>query len=78
MTHRIVLTDIAQPMFIRANKYIMEKYRHEFVGLQGGAEQGRLLRELWYKEYSAKIIGNWEAVEFEEDKKFTLYLIKWG
>jgi len=79
MTQQLIyLNESRQPAFIRANKHILEKYKQEFAALPNSKARSNRLKELWYKEYSATIIGDWEAVSFDDTKKYTYYLLRWG
>ena len=74
----IDLTEQAQPVFIRANRYIIDKYKTVIRSTPSGDAQTQLLKDLWYKEYGARVEGSFDTLVFENEKKLTLFLLKWN
>lgn len=80
MTHQwsIDLREQAQPVFVRANRYIIDKYKTAIQSQPDSAAQTQMLKDLWFKEYGARVEGSFETLVFENEKKLTLFLLKWN
>ena len=74
------------PVFIKANSYIVTKFKEKFDSLVTDSEKLCLLKELWMQEFKARFIeencckNNIQVskIQFNDQETMTMFLLKWG
>jgi hypothetical protein len=74
------LTCNINPSFVRANGFLIEKYKNLFVN-QSTHTNKNILKELWLSEFKAQLIAVdqiWKDIEFNSDHEKMMFLLRWG
>ena len=68
--------------FVKANGFILKKYKDQFEKLVEFQEKNQLLETLWQQEYRAKLVKDdadwWSKIVFEREKDLTLFQLRWS
>jgi hypothetical protein len=81
-THILLIKDgKVNPSFIRANSYLLKKYKDRFNSNIDYDQKLSLLCGIWQEEFSAKLILNGTTptiLEFPSDSQKFLFLLNYG
>jgi hypothetical protein len=68
--------------FVKANGFILKKYKEQFDRLIGFQEKNQLLETLWQQEHRAQLLKDntdwWSRIVFEREKDLTLFQLRWS
>jgi len=68
--------------FVKANGFILKKYKDQFECLVEFQEKNQLLEMLWHQEYRAQLLKDdnnwWTKIVFEREKDLTLFQLRWS
>lgn len=82
----IIENGTINPVFIKANCYILKKFNAEFKK-NTVFERLHLLEELWVDEFNALLIEDvkitcdlkkWSSIQFSTELEKTLFLLRWS
>jgi len=77
----IMLSNKINPVFVKANSMLLEKYKEEFQKESTVESRVVILEKYWQNEYRSKLIkiGNTMLyIEFKNLKDMTLFLLRWS
>jgi ribosomal protein S17E len=79
----IILNGAINPVFIKANRYILKKYSKKFENLDLENKK-KVLENLWELEYNIKLgkVSNsiktaWTHMIFPDPSSKTMFMLKW-
>jgi hypothetical protein len=75
--YSVTLTEQANPAFIRANRDLIIRYRDQLAQCSSAHARTELLKQLWHTEYGCRVVGSFERLEFDSNKRLSFYLLKW-
>jgi hypothetical protein len=67
------------PAFVKANSYIIKKYKKEIVGdkICQNTQRFNLLKKLWKTEWNIKVAANWTELHFPSKNSLNIFLLRW-
>lgn len=68
-------------IFIRANFFLLTKFKDYFYGLSTDSEKIKKLKELWMQEFSAELIDSNSFVSdisFKNKEQMMIFLLRWS
>jgi hypothetical protein len=68
------------PAFIKANGFVLKKYREEIKKINNSEEKMKKLEDLWLKEFSGSLHYDntgLVSVNFSLEKDLILFILKW-
>ena len=77
----ILGSDGINPIFIKANSFLLKKFRQQFQSATTRDKKKKKLAELWKSEFSADLIEHsnlkiWEYIKFQDTQTQTIFLLK--
>lgn len=68
------------PAFIKANSYIIKKYREKIASDRTSKNIQRfdLLKKLWKIEWNIEIVANWSELRFPSTNSLNIFLLRWS
>lgn len=77
-TLEILGQDKINPAFIKANGFLVEKYK---IALQKTIDKNLLLKELWLKEFKSELETDglvFIRATFADSEALTMFLLRWS
>jgi hypothetical protein len=79
----IILAESINPIFIKANRYIIKKYPEKFKNLDLESKK-TMVEDLWRSEFDIELIVDssysvktWSHMIFKNSISKTMFLLKW-
>lgn len=74
------------PVFTKANSYILAKFKENFDSLTTDSEKLCLLKRLWIQEFKANLVEekcgddniDIAKIQFDSQETMTMFLLRWG
>lgn len=84
----ICIDNKINPIFVKANSFILEKYKNNFHSDLSASEKNTLLEQLWLEEFNISIekritaslleSEKWKELKFKDANNYSIFLLRWG
>jgi hypothetical protein len=76
----IITNKSIDPMFIKANEFLIDQNKDKFVGLDIVSKK-ELIETLWQKHYGGELIKEsnyWNKIKFIDNKSMVMFQLRWS